>query len=117
MIGFLIGSIEENVRIMVILSSPGPALCPSIGEKVQPLGFVNIASHWVLGFPGGSVVKNPPAKQQTWVNPQVGKVPWRRKWQRTPVFLPGRVPWTDEPGGLWSMGLQRFVHGLVTAQP
>ena len=35
-----------------------------------------------------SVVKNPPAMQETrfWV----GKTPWRRKWQLTPVFLPGK---------------------------
>ena len=29
---------------------------------------------------------------------------WRRKWQPTPVFLPGESPWTEEPGGLESMG-------------
>ena len=38
----------------------------------------------------------------------VGKMPWRRKWQPTPVFLPGesheqRIPWN----GLWSTGLQK----------
>ena len=38
------------------------------------------------GFPGGSVVKNPPAMQETWVR----KIPWRRKWLPTPVFLPGK---------------------------
>jgi len=26
---------------------------------------------------------------ETWVDPWVGKIPWRRKWQPTPVFLPG----------------------------
>ena len=31
---------------------------------------------------------------------------WRRKWQFTPTFLPGKVQWTEEPGGLQSMGLQ-----------
>ena len=30
-------------------------------------------------------VKNLPAMQETWVR----KIPWRRKWQPTPVFLPG----------------------------
>ena len=30
----------------------------------------------------------------------VGKLPWRRAWQSTPVFLPGESPWTEEPGGL-----------------
>ena len=34
-----------------------------------------------LGFPGGSVVKNLPAKQETWVWSQVSKIPWKRKWQ------------------------------------
>ena len=33
-------------------------------------------------------------------NPWVGKIPWRRKWQPTPVFLPGKIPQTDEIGGL-----------------
>ena len=33
--------------------------------------------------------------------------PWRRRWQpRTPVFLPKNVPWTEEPGGLQSIGSQ-----------
>ena len=25
-----------------------------------------------------------------WFNPWVGKIPWRRKWQPTPLFLPGK---------------------------
>ena len=52
-------------------------------------------------FPGGSVVKVPkwcygkePACQhrrhkRCGFNPWVGKIPWRRAWQPTPVFLPG----------------------------
>jgi len=38
-----------------------------------------------MGFPGGSVVKCRRARFHRWV----GKIPWRRKWQPTPVFLPG----------------------------
>ena len=34
-------------------------------------------------------VKNLPAVQRPGFNPWVGKIPWRRKWQPTPVFLPG----------------------------
>ena len=45
-------------------------------------------------------VKNPPAMQETWVE----KIPWRRAWQPTPVFLPGASPCTEEPGGLQSIG-------------
>ena len=42
----------------------------------------------------------------------IRKIPWRRKWQPTPVFLPGEfhIPWTEEPGRLQSMGLQRARH-------
>ena len=35
---------------------------------------------------------------------------WRRKWQPTPVFLPGESLWTEEPGGLQSKGLQTVGH-------
>ena len=44
------------------------------------------------GFPGGSVVKNPTGNagfDQTQFDPWVRKIPWKRKWQTTPVFLPG----------------------------
>ena len=37
----------------------------------------------------------------------VGKILWRRAWQPTQVFLPGDPPWTEEPGGLQSVGSQR----------
>ena len=33
--------------------------------------------------------------------------PCSRKWQPTPVFLAWRIPWTEEPGGLQFMGLQK----------
>ena len=36
------------------------------------------------------MVKNPPAKQETWVQTLVGKIPRRRRCQPTPVFLPGK---------------------------
>ena len=37
------------------------------------------------------MVKNWPAMQETRVWSRVGKIPWRSKWQLTPVFLPGEV--------------------------
>ena len=43
-------------------------------------------------FPGGSAVKILPAVQEVqemWFDPWVGKIPLRRAWQPTPVFLPG----------------------------
>ena len=35
------------------------------------------------------MVKSLPAIQGPGFNPWVGKIPWRKKWQHTPVFLPG----------------------------
>ena len=29
-------------------------------------------------------------------DPWIGKIPWRRVWQPTPVFLPGESPWTED---------------------
>ena len=47
-------------------------------------------------------------------DPWVGKIPWRRAWQPTPVFLPGEFPWTEELGRLKSMGSQRVGHDWAT---
>ena len=35
-------------------------------------------------------VKRLPTMREAWFDPWVGKFPWRRKWQPTPVFLPGK---------------------------
>ena len=44
-----------------------------------------------MGFPGDSVVKNPLARcRKHGFDWWVGKIPCSRKWQPTPVFLPGK---------------------------
>ena len=44
---------------------------------------------YLWGFPGGSVVENPPANAGDASSiPGLGRFPWRRAWQPTPVFLP-----------------------------
>ena len=45
------------------------------------------------GFPGGAVVNNSPANRtERWEDSILGwgRSPWRRKWQPTPIFLPGK---------------------------
>ena len=50
-------------------------------------------------------------------DPLVRKIPWRRKWQPTPVFfLAWEIPWTEERCRLQSMGSQRVQQDLVTKQ-
>ena len=60
------------------------------------------------------VAKNPSCQcrrpKRCRFDPWVWKVPWRRAWQPTPVFLLGESPWTEETGGLPSMGSQRVGH-------
>ena len=54
------------------------------------------------------LVKNLPTMQEMGFDPWIGKIPWRRKWQPTPVFLPEkshRVPW-------WAI-----VHGFTGVGP
>ena len=65
------------------------------------------------GFPGDSVVKNPPANARDLGSiPGLESFPWRRKWQPTPVFLPGK------PRGQRSrpQGYKRIGHNGVTKQ-
>ena len=44
----------------------------------------------------------------------LGRPPGEGKWQLQAAFLPGKIPWTEEPGRLQSTGLQRVGHDLVT---
>ena len=34
----------------------------------------------------------------------------RRQWHPTPILLPGKIPWTEDPGRLWCMGSLRVAH-------
>ena len=49
-------------------------------------------------------------------DPWVRKIPWRRKWQPTPVSLPGEFHGSRSLMGLQSMGLQRVRHDLATKE-
>ena len=63
------------------------------------------------GFPGGPVVENLPCDvRDTSSTPGLRRFPCRRKWQLTPVVLPGESPRTEEPGRLKFMGSQRVGH-------
>ena len=56
------------------------------------------------------VLKNMPAMQEMQVRSLGWEDPLKKEWQPTPVFLPGKIPWTEEPEGLQSKGLQRVRH-------
>ena len=98
---------------------------------VCPLGFITFLS-WLLqlppevithhyiaiitGFPGGTSRKEPACQcrrhKSCEFSPWVGKIPWGRKWQPTPVFLPGE---SMDGGAWWATvhGSQRVRHDWV----
>ena len=49
--------------------------------------------------------------------PWVGKISRRRKWPTHSSIRAWKIPWTEEPGGLQSMGWQRVGHNWATKQP
>ena len=62
---------------------------------------------------GGSVVKNPPAMQETlemWVQSLGQKDPLEKEMATHSSILAWRIPWTEKPGGLQCMRLQRVGH-------
>ena len=69
------------------------------------------SSYYLLLILMAQMVKNLPGMWKTGLDPWIGRM---RAWQRTPVFLPGESPWTEETGGLQSMGSQRVRYDWAT---
>ena len=59
-----------------------------------------------LSFPGDSVVKNPPAKQETGVQSLGQENPLEKKMATHSSIPAWEIPWTEEPGRLQSLGSQ-----------
>ena len=74
------------------------------------------------GFPGGISDKEPAYLlrkrfKRFRFNPWIGKIPWRRAWQLTLVFLPGESHGQRNLGGLQSTGSQRVGHNWGDLAP
>ena len=54
-------------------------------------------------------VKNPPAMQETWVKSLGREDPLEKGMATHSSILARRIPWTEEPGGLQSVGLQSQI--------
>ena len=77
----------------------------SLKKINTPLTFVS--------FHGGSVVKKPLAVhevQKIWVRSLVAEDPMGRRVATHSSVLAWEIPWTEEPGGLESIGSQRVGH-------
>ena len=114
-IAFLLKS--KHLLISCLQSPSAVILEPKKTKSVTASTFSHSICHEVgvvMGFPGDNSDKEPASqcrRHKRWgFDPSVWKIPWRRACQPTPVFLPGESPWTEEPGGLRSIGLQRVGH-------
>ena len=56
------------------------------------------------------MVKNPSAKQETWIQSLGGKDPLEEEMASHSSILAQGIPWTEEPGRIQSMGSQRVGH-------
>ena len=64
-----------------------------------------------MGFLGGSAVKNPAGDlQETWVQSLGQEDPLEKEMATHSGILAWKIPWTEEPGKLQSMGSQRVGH-------
>ena len=80
-------------------------------RKIEQSDFINWELRWRSGKESAYQCRR---LRRRGFHPWVRKIPWHRKWQPTPVFLPGKIPWTKEPGGLKSMGSQKSRTRLNT---
>ena len=76
-----------------------------IYSEIRQTGYLFFSS-CIMGFPGGTSGKESACQcrrcQRCRFDPWVGKIHCRRKWQLSPVFLPGESSWIEEPAGLYS---------------
>ena len=63
-----------------------------------------------MGFPSGSAVKNMPTTQETWVQSLAREDLLEQAIATHSSIVAWRIPRTEEPGGLQSIGSQRVRH-------
>ena len=90
--------------------------CAMVGQLRDLGNGYLLNSEKYLGFPGGSMVKNPPTMQEMQVRSLGGEDPLKKEMATHTSILAWEIPWTEEPGGLQSMGLQRVGYNLETKQ-
>ena len=70
----------------------------------------------IYGCPSGKELACQCRRKRLGFSPWVGKIPWRRAWQLTPVFLPGKSHGQRSLVGYSSWGCERVGRDLATEQ-
>ena len=88
-------TVETNTTVQINFTTITKRICPfPLGCPIYWYMLVNNSLlQFFMSFPGGTSDKEPACKcrrcKRNGFDPWVGKIPWRRAWQPTPVFLPG----------------------------
>ena len=72
--------------------------------------FLGVLGPWSWASLVVRTVKNPPGMHKTWVQPLHWKAPLEKGMATPSSVIFWRILWTEEPGGLQSMGSQRVGH-------
>ena len=76
-----------------------------------------VVSNILGGFPGRPVVKEFAFQfRRCGLDPWARKIPWKREWQPTPVFLPGKSHGQRNMSGYSPWGHKRVGHNSATEQ-
>ena len=116
----------ENPESVIILAWVS---WPPMDQPVQSGGWylywpkvkIKMPTKCHRGFPGGSDGKEPVCRlrrhKRCKFDPWIGKIPWRRAWQPTPVFLPGQSHGQRIVGGysLWDHMTEATWHAHTHA--
>ena len=120
--GFLSSSRAVSLLVHTVCPCPVGIPCSVLGWLIHldpnpwvPLWFyqfLNLCSFWVpvtLSLVA-QMVKHLPAMRETWVRSLDWEDLLEKKMATHSSILAWEIPWTEEPGGLQSMGLQRIRH-------
>ena len=109
---FLLPSVFPSIKVFSLQVAKvlelSASVLPMHIQSCFPLGWTCLVS-----FPGGSVVKNPPVKQEIRVWSLSQEDAWE-KWQPTPIFFPGKSHWQRSLVGYSPWGRKRVRHNSVT---
>ena len=85
-----------------------PASIPGVGRSPgEGIGYP-LQGSWASLM--AQMVNNLPAMQETWVRSLGWEYPLEEGMATHSIILAWRIPWTEEPGGLQSVGSQRVGH-------
>ena len=86
------------------------ALCGDLNGKETQKG----EDICIGGFPDGSAVKNPQPMEETWFRFPTWEDPLEEEMATYSSILAWKIPWTEEPSGRQSKGLQRARHNWAS---